>query len=67
MNEDYVVTTVLMNDLLKVVDHQDYSRAQVKGTEIKTMAAGLAKYLQKHLERTLYVFVQWSYVTPLSV
>ena len=68
MNDTYIITAyVIIDDLLKLMNHQDDSRAQTSGAEIMTIAVVAAKYFQNHHERTVCILRQLGYITSVSV
>ena len=68
MNDTYIVTVyVIIDDLLKAMNHQDDSRASLNGAEILTIAVLSAKYFQNHHERALGVLAQLGYIGYFSL
>jgi len=68
MNDTYIVTVyVMIDDLLKTMNHQDDSRATVSAAEILTVAIMSAKYFQNHHERALGVLSQLGYISSFSM
>lgn len=68
MNDTYIVTAyVIIDDVLKLMNHQDDSRAQTSAAEIMTIAVVAAKYFQNHHERTVCILRQLGYITSVSV
>ncbi|MBN1450855.1 MAG: hypothetical protein JW963_07565 [Anaerolineales bacterium] len=68
MNATYIVTSyVVIDDLLKAMDHRDDSRTNISSAEIVTVAVVAAKYFQNHHERALCMLQQTHYLPKLSV
>lgn len=68
MNATYIVTSyVLLDDLLKIMGHQDDCRATMSSAEILLVAVVAAKYFQNHHERALCVLQQTRYLSALSI
>jgi hypothetical protein len=67
MNDTYIVTTyVVIDEVLKVMNHQDDSRAEMSAAEILTVAVLSAKYFQNHHERALGVLYRMGYIHCFS-
>lgn len=68
MNDDYIVTVfVVIDDLLKVMNHQDDVRASLSSAEIATIAIVAAKYFQNHHERAVCMMYRLGFIKQLSV
>ena len=68
MNDTYIVTAyVIIDDVLKLMNHHDDSRARTSAAEILTIAVVAAKYFQNHHERTVCILRQLGYITSVSV
>ena len=68
MNATYIVTSyVVIDDLLKVMNYSDDSRATISASEILTVAVVAAKFFQNHHERALCMLQQMHYLPKLSV
>jgi len=68
MNDSYIVTVyVMIDDLLKAMNHQDDSRARMSDAEILTLAVLSAKYFQNHHERALGGLAQLGYIGSFSI
>lgn len=68
MNDTYIVTVyVMIDDLLKVMNHQADSRAQMSDAEILTIAVLSAKYFQNHHERALGILARLGYIGVFSM
>jgi len=68
MNATYIVTSyVVIDDLLKIMNHTDDSRATISSAEILTVAIVAAKFFQNHHEQALCMLQQTGYLPKLSV
>lgn len=68
MNATYIVTVyVVIDDVLKEMDHVDDSRATISSAEIVTVAVVASKFFQNHHERALCMLQQTGYLPQLSV
>lgn len=68
MNALYIVTVyVVLDDALKVMGHQDDSRATVSSAEILTVAVIAARYFHNHHERALCLLQQLHAIPRLSI
>lgn len=68
MDDTYIVTVyVMIDDVLKAMNHQDDNRASMSAAEILTVAVLSAKYFQNHHERALGILSQLGYISAFSV
>ena len=68
MNDTYIVTGyVLIDDLLKLMNHVDDRRASMSAAEIFTVAVVAAKYFQNHHERALSLMQRLGYIPKFSI
>ncbi len=56
MNERTIITVyVVIDDVLKLGQHQSHVLSQISDAEVLTVAVTAALYFRNHQERTLYV------------
>lgn len=68
MDDTYIVTGfVVIDDLLKLMGHEDDSRARISASEVITVAVVAAKYFQNHHERALCLMQRLGYIAKFSV
>lgn len=64
MNDTIIVTVyVLLDDLMKHLDHHDHCLAQVGDSQVLTVAVVAAKYFHNNHERALWVMVEMGYLS----
>ena len=62
MNDLFIITVhVIIDDMMKNLDHKDHVLAHFSDAEIITVAVVAAKYFQNHHERTLCVLQKMGY------
>lgn len=63
MDEDVIVTAfVVMDDVLKALEHQSHGLAKIADVEVLWVAVMAALYFQNHHERALYVLWRMGYL-----
>ena len=68
MNDTYIITVyVMIDDILRAMNHKDDCRAHTTSAEIMTIAIVAAKYFQNHHERAVCIMRQLGYVQSISV
>ena len=56
MNDDYIVPVyVMIDDVLRLMNHEDDVRATVSAAEVLTVAVVAARFFQNHHERAVHL------------
>lgn len=64
MNERTIITVyVVIDDVLKLGQHQSHVLSQISDAEVLTVAVTAALYFRNHQERTLYVLERMGYLS----
>ena len=68
MNDDYIVPVyVMIDDVLRLMNHEDDVRATVSAAEVLTVAVVAARFFQNHHERALCILQKLGDIPRLSV
>jgi len=64
MNAEWIITNfVIIDDLMRILNHQSHRLAQVPDAEILTIAVVAAKYFQNHHECSVEILQQLGYLS----
>ncbi len=56
MNDEWIVTAyVVIDEVMRALDHRSHALAQISDTEVLTVAVVVAKYSGNHHERAVQV------------